>query len=231
MNKGAFSPNNIGTPTTYKETKVRRHGTDWVPLLTKTLYADLMTNIPQTTINDVVLRQGMAVKIKGFKLRLECKHKGRFPMFVNLAVIAPKEAQGGLIPTNDFFLNDGTDPNKRSMDFRPAMEASAQHWAKINTGKYTVLLHKRWTIHSSSQTLYDPNGDRHWGGGPSDMLRYSRYLKIDRNILYNGINGTDCENPVFYAIWFGEALPPRDTTTPVDTGSWSLYIQTYFQEP
>lgn len=119
---------------------------------TRTLYAFNMTDIARQ--DDVSSAQGFnldrrardLINLIGFKVCFYVRNTNEKPVYMNLAILCPKDDQD--VDTVDFFRSNKTG---RSTDFDTSLSCLQFHCNPVNSDKYTILRHIRRTIHPSEE--------------------------------------------------------------------------------
>lgn len=206
------------TPSTGVE---KRHETVATSLGTKNtrqLYYSDILDIPRGT--DINSRERDIINVKGFKLRMEFQNltsTGNF-LLLNVALICPKSASS--VVSARFFRGDG---NTRGVDFANALSSTEMHGMPINTDKYIVLHHSRYTLGESSNDF------------PTDYLWIDKYIKINRQFRYEGnVDGTGTENTndrLFLCYWADESMQAGGTVPAANVYRTQNKGTIYFNEP
>lgn len=194
------------------------------------------TNLTQigavgTTPGDLDNRQRNLVNLRGFRFDFELRNKLVYACYCNIAVVSPKDNDS--IIDNDFFRANGSD--ERAINFTDGRAESAvfMHMAAINTDKYNVLMHHRFTL-----------GGRQDGSGGSDPAfqssgtltsyrRYHKYLPVNRQIRFDNNTSIQPESGNCYLIWWFNRMGESATIvpeTPANTCDFGVRAVTYFRD-
>lgn len=220
--KRKFSVKNIGDAPGTSSSK-RAVTTDQAPtnLSTRTQYVYDLFEVPQGT--DIDQRERRIMKVGGVKFCAEIKNLTNAPLYVNWAILAGKA--GGLsgVSNTDFFrASDGAD---RARNFAVDLTGSEFHCLPINTDKYHVLQHKRFTLVPSAS-----GGDTVALTGKS-YTNIDTYKKFNRQIQFDGTVGGPESGETSLVIWcskFGEAGGAA-----ISANAWNVSLKTicYFRDP
>lgn len=191
---------------------------------TRTLYDVDLLNLPQGTGRSDRLRG--AVNFRGCKICLSFVNTlsttNRAELYCNVAVISPKDQNGSssTISLADFFRDQsGTE---RGQDFSIGLSSTEMHCLPINTDKYSLLHHKRFSLGGAQQT----------GGMKKNVCTFDFYAKLNRQIRYQSDASTVPEgNNVYLVYWFSIQDEPGSTAATANAVNVSMHITQYFREP
>lgn len=191
----------------------------------RTLYLQNLTDLERSDTDNVLnRRQRDIVNFRGVKLCFEVANAiSTAPMHFNYAVISPRGrniANTVSDITNSFFRGDQSLRNK---DFGTARSGLELHCNPINTDKWHVLTHKRYTLHPANST----SGAKYWRS-------IQKYVKLNKQIRYDMTQANielQCETPLLLVWWcdqFGTAA-----NDPVVNNSMRVAQRhiSYFREP
>lgn len=191
----------------------------------RTLHSDecILLN-RNTAANNIDNREKHTVVIKGIKFCVKVRNFETYPLWVNVAVIHPKTelGVGNDIPNDEFFRSFGT---TRSQDFDVnTMTPMDFHCFPINTDKYVVLRHKRFTLGPAGAFTTGAN----WQ--PTKLLDF--YVKLNRQIRYAGDSATDLEEGQVYLAYWCDS-PDSASNSPAVASSMQVDRRfiTYFKNP
>ena len=158
---------------------------------TRTLYSTEMTAIPRnTTANDIDKRNRQIAFIRGFKICLEVENLSSKPVYLNVAVLAPK-CESIASMSADFFRGS---KSERSIDFDTTLSSLDFHCMSINTDKFTILKHKKLLFAQYGSTTND-------GGTRTAYTVIDMWVPLNRQIRYeDSTNNYSC-NPVHLVYW------------------------------
>lgn len=188
-------------------------------LSTRTLYSHSLTEVPaQTTADEIDARNRDVVNLRGVKFCWEVRHSSNIPMYMNWAVVSPRA--GNSIDSTDFFrAYTGT----RNQDFSVSLSSNELHCLPINTDKYIIFTHKRYRMAALDSITYQQNRG-------ATYLVIQKYLKIKRQLRFDGIATTPEGRSLFVVYWFDQFM--RDiNTAPVQNVFVNRRIIQYFREP
>lgn len=204
----------IGKPVGYATAK--RYGIqllEYAPRATKTLYSNVMINIPDG--GGIDQRQRNIVNFRGVKICMYFRNNhSTVPKLLNIAMVIPKnEDVGPNIPVTDFFRGDG---NSRAIDFEATLNFLDMHCRNINADKYRVLFHTRVSVQQNSNTA------------SAGTFKFMKYVPIKRQVEFE--DGTLVSTPrknVYLVYYF------TDLNNAVTTSAMHVSISTtqYFKEP
>lgn len=158
---------------------------------TRTLYSNELTAISAGTGEDERLRS--LINCKGIELAYHVYNKATTPMFLNMAVLAPKHSSSGVTQT-DFFRSNSGD---RGQSHGTALSALEMHYLPINTDKYTVLKHNRHQLGAQADLSGTYNSD----AGPGNFISKKVWIPINRQLRYDNTLATTCNTPIYLAWW------------------------------
>lgn len=183
-------------------------------LQSRTQYVSELTGIPeQVSSFDIDSRSRSLAVVKGFSIRMAVKNILDKPLYVNYAIVAPKESNGG-VTTVDFFRGSGSE---RGEDFDNARTSLQFHSNAINTDLYEVLTHKRFRLGSATTT------------GVSDgVLNINDYVKLNRQVRYEG--GVTTSGKVQIVFWC-DGSQRASTATPENSMYTETIFRTFFDDP
>lgn len=219
--RSRFGRSNVGEAVGTGTSKVRVYqNTSTENLSTRTLYSDELTNIPAGDERNE--RERNLVNLRGFKICATVYTRGSVPLYVNLAVLAPKVNQNPPA-TENFFRNPG---QQRGQNFSNALTAMEFHCLAINTDKYTVLRHKRYRLgQAATSTQFETHG-----GNPSYM-NINWWIPMKRQLRYEDrTNDSPVDGICFFTYWF-DRLNANGGSSPFAEVSMQRYITSYFRDP
>lgn len=137
-------------------------------------------------------------------------------IFVNFAIIAPKEGIAGL-STTDFFRSYGS---QRSQDF-PTTTADTPVLINnpINTDKYEVMLHKQ--VRLASRSI---------GPFPLSEFNGNFYVPIKRQIRYDSDAASSANGDLRFCMWY-TTINSNGTTGQLQSVDERVDLFTYFRDP
>lgn len=131
---------NVGSGFNYKQ--LVQFGEDSVP--TRTLFSYDLISISEGLSENTRYRD--LANVTGFGIHYTVCNLATSPMYGNWAILALKETSDAAdVPiTNDNFFRQQT--NVRGQGFFLALTASEFHWLPINTDKFIILRHHRYSL-------------------------------------------------------------------------------------
>lgn len=162
---------------------------------TRILYVvPLIQNIVEGTGNSARFRD--LINVRGFKLRMQFRNLSNSGMYLNIAVIHPK--QGNDVSLVDFFRDNGGD---RALDFGIARTSLDFATRNINNDRYSILAHKRYRLGGNAplagQSIVPwPNTDA------TRLIQF--YTPLKKQIRYDNDGVAEEEFPihqVFLVYW------------------------------
>lgn len=221
--KRDFSRRNIGEPVG-KSTAKRRfttRDTAIQSLATRTLLVSDLNLI--TEGNQLGQRERKLVNVRGYKLCMEIRNQAQGPLYVNVAVIAPKGGNTG-VPNTDFFRWSAND--NRSIDFGDVtLTSNEYHCLPINVDKYTVLRHKRYVLGENGSTSFaDQNR--------ANYANVDWWIPLKRQIRFDGNSSGDTQNGEVYSVmWCDNWGTAAGAGSTADQLAYTRRFVTYFKEP
>lgn len=142
------------------------------------------------------------------------------PIYLHIAVVHPKnnDAQFGLTTAN-FFRSYGA---SRQESFTTSQPAIRQIFNPINSDMYHVYFHKHYKIAeflSGTSKAQNP-----------EML-FKKYVKLNRQVRFNGSTGTSCEDSISLCWWFTSSQSNGTTPLIYDIAQWRYEIINHYREP
>lgn len=161
---------------------------------TRTLHEFEVTRLArETTTNDLSLRRRDLVNLKGIELVLECRNLSTKPMQLRCALIAPKFAR--VVDTVDFFRGVG---NARGQSFNTTLTSMSFNTRTINRDLYDVVWQSQFLYSEMDSAALDS-----WrSGNRTSYNSISKYIKVNRQIRFDGALSTDCTTPIYLVYWF-----------------------------
>ena len=166
-------------------------------------------------------RQRNEIHISGVQIQLSFLNKIDAPLWCNVAVVSPTNAED--TPSQlQFFRGSGTE---RAKSFTSSTSFD-RHMLPINTDAFNVLMHKRFILAAvdgggGNGSYPDPNRP-----GYRDM---TKYIKIGRRFTFeNDTDTTPTEPNIFLAMWFQQYQIAAGT--PVACLTVNRRIRVFFRE-
>lgn len=189
-------------------------------LTTKNLYENRITSFPERSLSGAISllgnRERDVINYVGFSMEITIVNNLFVPLYFNMAVIIPHDTNATVIPTTDFFRNDGgvaTSPaDERAEDFGAGLPAIIAKSLPINTDKYSIM--KRWTYTIGPKAKGATLGEEYNPDKPN-FKRVKRWFPIRRKLAFDDQGSTFPNNGnifvVYWAWHFGETA--GDTPT------------------
>lgn len=191
------------------------------PVNTRTLYAQNLIHI--TRGEDLNQRDRDIVNFRGVKICKWWRNVGDTPIFLNVAVVSRKDAPSNIPPETGDWFRDVND-NKRSQDFDPTqLSAIAFRCLGINTDKYLVIKHRRYTLGGL--------GDANTTAQKPNYMMLQWWIPFSRQIRYVPDEGDGYAiNANLYLVWWADNLVNNPGTAAATTLNSSQHIVTYFRD-
>lgn len=191
----------------------------------RTLHSDecILLNRNTTSSQEINQRERHTVVVKGIKFCIKVRNFESYPLWCNVAIIHPKSelGVGNDVPNDEFFRAFST---SRVQDFGISLSGMDLHCFPINTDKYVVLRHKRFTLGSAA--AFATGGT--WP--PFKLLDF--YVKLNRQIRFKGDSATDLEEgQVYCAFWCDSPDTGTSAAAVADSMQVSRRYITYFKNP
>ncbi|AXH77887.1 MAG: capsid protein [Tethyvirus abatis] len=187
---------------------------------TRKLYQFQLWNIVKGQAIDN--RERDIVNLRGY--RFNCEFVNRFntaPLQGHICVLVPK-ALTPTISTTDFFR---AHKDSRAEDFNVGRTSIEFMKWPVNTDKYHILMHHRFTLApSNASEPYNTMGPKNW-------YSYSRYLPIKRQIRYDGSSNADNTMNISLCYWFDYFGQTAGATSAVNAVGIGHDVTAYFREP
>lgn len=228
--KAKFSTRNIGEPvgTATTKTAVTTNQVIGVDVDTNSIYTDVLDNLAKGIEIDERLRG--IVNCRGFKLEFEWRNKLQTPLLMNIAVLAPKDGvdTGIAIPNEDFFRSYEA---IRAVNFDPFMSSLELHMNAINTDKYTVLRHKRFTLAADRQEVDPEAAVNTWQGSGKSYRLQRWYIKLNRQLRFDDSSPVPRSGRVYLVFWCSVLGAPFGSGVVQDAVALKSRAVMYFREP
>lgn len=189
---------------------------------TRTLYATNLISIARgQSLNE---RERDIINFRGVRICNNFYNNGTAPLFLNVAVVSRKDADSTIPPdTDDFFRS--LDSDTRGQAFNNSLSAIAFRCLPINTDKYLVHKHKRYTLQG------DANGSGWLHSGPS-YKTMKWYIPFKRQIRYDSDKGGSFSyNANLYLVWWCDAMYAQVSSAPVTSAlNHQFHYVSYFRD-
>lgn len=184
----------------------------------KTLYSHPLILIKKQdgTGNRIDRRERQVVNFRGTSFCLHVENLNNIPMFLNVAVVIPKNNDfltASIIPNTEFFRGV---QNSRTQDFGTGMNFMALHCRSINTDRYRVLTHKRYKISPANST------------NNAGEIVHKQYVKINRQVEFDDGDLIELPRKCAYLCWWASNASNAAQATAYNV---TLEQTQYFKEP
>lgn len=196
------------------------HGANGVNANTRTLYVQELTELQGAATGEDDRRRQI-VNCTGLQITYHFVNKLDLPMFLNVAVIAPKH-NSGVPGITDFFRGDD---GSRGANFSDALSALQFHYYPINTDKYAVVRHHRHQLGSNTDGV-NYNSD----AGPGNWISKRQYIPINRQLRYETAIATSCSTPIYICWWLDTMDSPGGVASTVGAGLMSEMHTMFFTD-
>lgn len=186
----------------------------------RTLNVHELTEIAEGSTEDRRIRK--QINLRGFKICCEFRNAQSDPMYLNVAVLAPK--QSATVDTTDFFRDDGNSDD-RAVNFSNLTLNSMQfHCLGINTDEYVILKHRRYRLTpAGGATEYQAASGRNY-------MNIDWYIPIKRQLRYQSTSGSPESGQMFLVYWcaiYGGGLTGTVSATAMER---TIRTTAYFRE-
>jgi len=186
---------------------------------TRVLATQQVTNLARSPDNAINQRQRDMINLLGFDLVMEIRNLRTIPCQFRMAVISPKVSK--IVPSIDFF--EGSE-GARGRDFSTTLNSMSFFDRPINPDLYNVLYTRKFTIGAKAGgTLYN--------GTLENVFRFTKYVKVNRQIRYEGDAVGDCVNPIFVVYWIDDYQNAADAPIVTNAANVSLKTVIRFKNP
>lgn len=190
-------------------------------LATRTLLIADLNEIPEGNV--LQSRERKIVNCRGYKLCMELRNQAQGPLYVNVAVLSPKNGNTG-VGTSDFFRWSANDV--RSIDFGDVtLTSNEYHCLPINSDKYTVLRHKRYVLGENGSTSFE---DRN----RANYANVDWWIPLKRQIRYEtGAQESTQTGEVYCVMWCDNWGTAAGAGSTADQLAYTRRFVNYFREP
>lgn len=187
---------------------------------TRTLYDAELTVIAQGDNEDQ--RNRHLINCKGIEIAVHFYNKNNQPLFVNMAVVAPKHGSTFSGVTEFFRSNNGD----RGQNFGTSLSGLELHYLPINTDKYTILTHQRMQLGSESDATGTYNSD----AGKGNWMSKKQWLPINRQLRFENSGSVSCTTPIYFVWWCDRMRTPALQAAAVNQMSTSIMHTMFFTD-
>lgn len=216
-----FSPKSFGESVGSSLTKQRQiQLTNTVAQDSRTLYTLNLTAIPHGQNRNE--RERSLVNYRGCRIVIAMKNERTVPLYINWALVHPKVDEATSPSITNFFRSPGSD---RGLNFSTALTALQFHSLRINTDKFTILKHKRYTLTPDNNTA-DYGANSGWSFKTIDW-----YTKIKRQLRFEDTSTTLPVTGNVYLVHWADSMFD-DSSQAVRTGAFSIQedVTAYFRD-
>jgi len=203
------------------------------PFSTRQGYATELTLLAKADdgLNSINDRQRQTVVVNGFSIRYMYQNVANAPMYCNIAIVNPKNANSSVLSLDGFFRDYN---QSRDVNFSDLLSALELHTLPINTDRYRVLAHKRHVIPAANLLATGENAgfaEKSIGAsGPPNFVAGKMWVPLKRQIQFNDDLNDSCEHKCFYVVWFDLIGNNKTATSTGGLVSGQMHAVTYFNE-
>lgn len=186
---------------------------------TRTLYSRNLTSL--TFGGNINQRERNVVNCRGFKICMQIRNDNSEPMYVNVAVVSPKNS-GSVAPAN-FFRSHGPE---RASDFDNQKTGMEMNCLGLNTDKFDILRRKRYRLRGNGVA-----GDFVQDSG-SNYIDIDWYIKLKRQLRFDRNEAESPTDGVVYLIYWmdkyfaSQGQVPSLNALTVQERYWMFYRET-----
>lgn len=190
------------------------------------LFFSNLVEIPkQTSLDELNYRARDIANVRGAKICWTFQNLLVEPLFLNFAIIVQRNPNVSNDLTQEFFR--GATANKRGIDFGTGLNGNEMHCLPINTDRFIVLMHKRWTLAPKDQAT----NNAFWKGSACSYFSFQHYFRLKRQMAFDE-TVTTAEGRTPKIVWWCcpftavQSQPVTPTCLSVQRR-----IVTYFRDP
>lgn len=219
--------NRIGRASTkkivqYQQAYVTKNG--------KTLYVNPLDNLAYGT--DTNQRERNIVNVRGFHICMGIKSEVNHPIYLNIAVISPKDIS---ISTSadvgvNFFRNYAA--NDRGLDFGNAQTALQMHCSPINPEVHNILWHTKTRIAGKADSSGGGGGD--FSSALTSYKNYEKWVPLSRQLSYDAVGSATPKNGRVFLVYWMNKVGDSDAGGMATAGvlaNVETNVITYFRDP
>ena len=198
--------------------------TDLSPVDTKTLY---WLNLVQVAHGpDLNERERNIINVSGVRIDLTWKNvQGDVPKYVNVAVVKDKESATDAGDKVNFFKSYG---NTRSRDADNSLSALEYHTTPINTDRYVVLRHKRFSLGTSN---FGTTVSRYWTTSGKNWTSVNKmWIPLKRQFQFDGDTGSTGTDKVWLVYWVTAHDEPKISSPRIGVVDVASKVVCYFRD-
>lgn len=215
-----FSTSRVGEAIGTSESKsVTTHDVTLSGRNTRVLYDVRLTTV--TKGDNRNQRERNIINVGGFKITFAVRNDRTVPGHFHLAVLSPKDSTS--LVTSDFFRSPS---DTRAVDFGLPLGDLSMDNLPINSDKYQILRHKRYTLMPSANNA-------NWQSNSGNNFTTIRwYVKLKRQLRYEENTDTIPQSGEVFLVWWISHMGDN-TGDAVTTDGYEIGYRTemYFREP
>jgi len=209
--------------------RIRTNAETTGSIATRTFNFRPLIEITHGENNGLANRERNMVNLRGVKICWSCRNKTSNPLQVNWALVIPKEFKNSSVTsdfTSSWYRDPGSSNIDRSLQFDAARTALEHHCLPINTDKFEVIAHKRFTIMGlGTATEFDSRNGINWKN-----IHY--YQKINRQVRFDRQNEAQPSNMQMYMVWWcDQPFSPSLASVVSNAMEVQNYTICYYKEP
>lgn len=225
----------IGSPVNQTETQrdLALNG-NTADYSTRTPYANELTLISKSDdgLNAINDRRRNTIVVTGFKISYMYQNNVNEPMYCNIAIVNPKNANSSVMSVDGFFRDYNL---SRDVNFSTGLSAMELHNLPISTDKYRILAHKRHIIMPAGLLATSmPTGAfanvAVNASGPVNMVAGNMWVPLKRQLQFNDDTDDNCEHKCFYVVWFDKVTASKTDPALTNVVRGNVHAVTYFNE-
>ena len=190
---------------------------------TRTQYIIDLSEVPKSDAIDNRVRN--IINVRGFKFCMFVHNREDIPLTFNIAVISPKAQTG--VDTVDFFRGQGA--KQRGIDFATFNTSLEFKCLPINTDKYNILRHKRYTLGAAGGEVnpQDWKCDRR-----CTYMEFMWYTKLNRQWQYDSTTDNGPESGRVFLVYWADTWGTDGGAAPI-VNAYAVMEKhlLYFKEP
>lgn len=216
-NKDQFTMSELGRQAGHQESKRNNRESTPTTIKNKQLYSEDLIRVEKDVSNNenITKRQRDTILHKGVKVCFSCKNIRKEAVFLNWAIVCPKAVNA--TSATDLLRGDDTE---RYLTIGTSNTFMDLRCAPINTDRYNVIMHKRYTIKPDS----DKSATSTEG---ADLVMIEKYIKTNRQLFFNGDTATPLTN-LYMVYWVDYYASPG--AAQADTAECTFKFINYFKE-
>ena len=191
-------------------------------LNTRTLYTRDLVGIPLGSGNEINRRQRAICNVRGISLMMNFRNNFEDALYVNVAVIVPRFNQSlSAADPVDFFRGNGPE---RGVNFNLGLTGLEMHNLAINSDKWNVLFHRRFTLGPKGPV----SPDFSVGNNLTSYRTFKKYIKINRQIRFEG--NVPVMGRIQLVYWFSDFDDAVNNPAETNACTVAEHHVTYFRD-